>query len=325
MCKILELAELCRNKTVYIQTHNFPDPDAIASAYGLQMLLKSMDIPSRLCYAGCIDKLTSKRMLETFGITMYAYDQLREEMKETDSIICVDSQKNAGNITDFVGDEVACIDHHPIFVEPNYQYTDIRMLGACSSIIAEYFSCLGIEPDKNTATALLYGIKMDTMQFSRGVTLQDIHMFAFLFPFCDQNQLAYLEHNTIEFADLKAYGAAIDSIKIYEKVGICFIPFSCPDGLIGSVSDFILSLEEVEVSIVSSVRPDGMKFSIRSETERVHAGSLIHTALQEFGDGGGHASMAGGLIPRENLPLLEPLSEHKIQILFLEALASLSD
>ena len=60
MLRIEKLAELCRHKTVYIQTHNFPDPDAIASAFGLQKLLKHYGVDSTLCYAGRIDKFRSK-------------------------------------------------------------------------------------------------------------------------------------------------------------------------------------------------------------------------------------------------------------------------
>ena len=33
------LIQLCQGHRVYIQTHNFPDPDAIGSAFGLQRLL----------------------------------------------------------------------------------------------------------------------------------------------------------------------------------------------------------------------------------------------------------------------------------------------
>ncbi len=41
-----------------------------------------------------------------FGIEMHSYDSLREHMHESDYIICVDSQKNAGNVTDFTGNKV---------------------------------------------------------------------------------------------------------------------------------------------------------------------------------------------------------------------------
>lgn len=319
MNDVRKLAKLCRGQRVYIQTHNFPDPDAIASAYGLQTLLKHLGMDAKLCYAGRIDKLSAAKMLDAFDIKMYAYEQLRGDMRESDYIICVDSQKNAGNITDFIGDEVACIDHHPVFMQTEYQYADIRITGSCATLIADYYAQLGCTPDCDTATALLYGMKMDTLQFSRGVTELDIQMFGFLHPCCSPEKLAWLERNNMEFTDLKAYAAAIDSIRLYGKQGICFIPFACPDGLIASISDFILALNEVDVAVVCAVRPDGIKISVRSETDEVHAGRLIHDALHGVGDGGGHATMAGGLIGREEIPLLGNFPEDRVRALFLEA------
>ena len=225
-----QLAALCLDRHIYIQTHNFPDPDAIASVFGLQRLLALCGIPSTLCYDGRIDKLSASKMLEAFQIEMFPYEQLRPNMTEDDYVICVDAQKHSGNITDFVGNEVACIDHHPTFVPMEYHYKDIRLAGACATLIAQYYQQLSCKPDKDTATALLYGLKMDTLQFTRGVTELDIEMFAFLFPLCDQETLVRLERNNMEFSDLKAYGAAIESIELYNKVGLSYLPLSgCPD------------------------------------------------------------------------------------------------
>ena len=58
MSKLSDLVALCQGYPVYIQTHNFPDPDAIASAFGLQKLLGAYGVESRLCYDGKIDKLS---------------------------------------------------------------------------------------------------------------------------------------------------------------------------------------------------------------------------------------------------------------------------
>ena len=323
MHRIEMLAELCHNKTVYIQTHNFPDADAIASAFGLQKLLQTYGINSTLCYAGRIDKLSASKMLNIFHIEMHAYDTLQEHMQELDYIICVDSQKNSGNITDFIGQEVAAIDHHPTFVKTDYLYEDLHITGACASIIASYFAEAGLTPDHDTATALLYGIKMDTMQFSRGVTPLDISMFAYLYPLIDNTKMKNLESNNMEFNDLRAYGAAIEHIKVFNTIGFSYIPFPCPDALIATISDFILSLKEVQVSIIFSYRTDGYKFSVRSEVADIHAGELIHTVLKNLGSGGGHAGMAGGLIPKENLTLLGDHPENRIIQLFLEQLESM--
>ena len=320
MCQIEKLAELCRNKTVYIQTHNFPDPDAIASAFGLQKLLHIYGIDSKICYSGRIDNISISKMLQLFHIEMHAYDTLQKTIQITDYIICVDCQKNNGNLTGFTGQETAVIDHHPTFSKAEYFYEDLRITGACASLIASYFEEANITPDPDTATALLYGIKMDTLQFSRGVTPLDISMFAFLYPLIDQVKMKHVECNNMELSDLRAYGAAIEHIKVYGTVGFSCIPFSCPDALIASISNFMLSLEEVQVSIIFAFRDDGIKFSVRSEISSVHAGELIHRVLKKIGSGGGHAGIAGGLIPAHNIRELGSDPENHIIQVFLREL-----
>ena len=78
MSRFGQLVSLCMDRHVYIQTHNFPDPDAIASAFGLQRLLEHYQISSTLCYDGRIDKLSASKMLDAFQIQMLPYAQLRE-------------------------------------------------------------------------------------------------------------------------------------------------------------------------------------------------------------------------------------------------------
>lgn len=320
MSKLSDLVALCQGYPVYIQTHNFPDPDAIASAFGLQKLLAAYGVESRLCYDGKIDKLSASKMLSAFRMEMSPYESLIADMKETDRIICVDTQKHAGNVTDFIGDEVACIDHHPTFVPVEYKYQDIRMTGACATLIAEYYALSGIAPDRDVATALLYGLKMDTLNLTRNVTALDIEMLGYLFPYCDPDTLADLERNNMEFTDLKAYGAAIENIELYDKVGISYVPFTCPAALVAILSDFILALVEVEVAIVASFREDGIKLSVRSEDPEVHAGNLLHKALLGIGNGGGHATMGGGFISKERVPELGNYPQDRIRELFLDVL-----
>lgn len=321
MCDFNQLIELCRGGHVYIQTHNFPDPDAIGSAFGLQRLLERFDIRSTLCYDGRIDKLSASKMLDAFHVEMLSYEQLRGDLREEDSIICVDAQKHSGSITDFIGNEIACIDHHPTRVPVDYDYQEVRLTGSCATLIAQHYKQLGLTPDRDAATALLYGLKMDTLQFTRGVTGEDIEMFAFLFPLCDQKILSQLERNNMEFSDLEAYGSAIDNIQLYDKVGISNVDFPCPDAMIAILADFILSLQEVEVAVVSSRRKDGIKFSVRSENPKIHANDLIHSALEGYGDGGGHIDMAAGLIPAENVPLLGSAPDDVIRDALLKAVS----
>lgn len=312
-----DLITLLKGRKIYIQTHNSPDPDAIASAYGLQQLLKFNNIDSTICCYGNIDKLNAKRMLATFEIEILSKDEI-SKIEEDDYIITVDCQKYNTNLTDLVGREIACIDHHPIFVECDYEYKDIRIVGACSSIIAQYFYSTNTPITTNTATALIYGIKIDTCEFTRGVTNLDIDMFAYLFKVADKERLALMYTKVIEFKDLKAYGAAIENIEINEKLGFAYIPFDCPDALIGMISDFVLSVDVVELSVVASERRDGIKISVRSDGKSINAGELVKESLSCYGNGGGHHNMAGGFIPKENLQNFGENYKTGIYKLFIE-------
>ncbi|MDO4189776.1 MAG: DHHA1 domain-containing protein [Lachnospiraceae bacterium] len=315
-----ELVELCRGHKIFIQTHNFPDADALSSALGLQKLLEHYEIESSICAAGAIDRKNIAQMVKTFGIKVLSQEDILDVMNPEDYIICVDSQKLAGNITDFVGNEVAAIDHHPTFVEVKYKYAELCITGACATLITHYYMQTGVKMSRTVATALLYGLKMDTLQFSRGVTIMDVEAFGYLLPLANMNKIERLMKNTMEFRDLGAYGAAIENIRVFQTVGFAYVPFTCPDGLIGSLSDFILALDEVDVSIVFSKRKDGYKFSVRSELDEVHAGDLIHEALSDIGNGGGHASMAGGFVPSVNVKDYGDFLEQKIWEHFIKVL-----
>lgn len=292
----MQLVNVLKGHRVYIQTHNCPDPDAISCAFGLQALLKHFGIEATACYDGPIDRITAIRMLDIFEIEMHAYQELAPYMTDDDYIVLVDSQKMNKNITNLIGDEVACIDHHPVFYSSEYHYKDIRMVGACASMIAQYYQILNIEPDVKVASALTYGIKMDTADLSRGVTKLDTEMICFLYEYTDWQMVRLMYSNNLEFEDLRAYGAAIHSIEVYQKMGFAFIPFDCPTPLIAIISDFILALDVVEIAVVYALRSDSIRFSVRSENPEVNAGILMRDAVAGIGDGGGHPSMAGGYI-----------------------------
>lgn len=313
------LIQLLKNHMVYLQTHNFPDPDALAAAFGMQVFLKANGVDATICYAGKIEKNSTKRMIEEFGIEAVHIDDL-PCMMERDYIVTIDAQKFNSNITDFPGDEVACIDHHPTVIPCAYEYSDIRICGACCSIVASYFKESDTTMDTNTATALLYGIKMDTDSFNRGVTDFDISMFAYLHKIADNQKIISMYNNNMEIEDLYAYGEAIRNIRIYENVGFARISFDCPDGLIAMISDFILGLDVVELSVVYASRNGGYKFSVRNETAVYHAGTITQKALQDIGGGGGHFSMAGGIITKEGIQKLGPDPEFEIRRRFLEVI-----
>ena len=306
-----------------IQMHNSPDPDSIASAYGLQYLLQNAGIQADICYRGEIEKYSTSRMVELLHIELKNIRDI-PDMTENDYIVLVDSQKGNANITDFIGNEIASIDHHPTFHKIDYLFQDIRPnIGACSSIIAEYFTENDVELPASIATALIYGLKTDTLDLSRGVSELDLDMFYTLYKAADIELLNLIQLNQLQFCDLVAYSNAIKNIKIYDNVGIADIGADCPDSLLGTVSDFIMSLKEVEFSVVYSIRKGGVKFSVRNEIAELDAGKIIMAVLNGLGSGGGHNTMAGGFVPQTAADSVGPSFHSFIENRILDTLRNI--
>ena len=321
---IHNLVDLVRGHRVFIQTHNFPDQDAIASAFGLQYLLQQFGVPSTICHHGPVERAVTANMVSELGIEMLSdeNESANTPMCKNDYIITVDSQKGSGNIDDLIGCEVACIDHHPTFVEvDDYKYKDVRIVGSCSTIIADYYRECGVEMSEGVATALLYGLKCDTRNFTRGVTRLDVEMYNYLFPKSNNQLIRRYQAAEIEYSELNAFSDSLRNIEIYDEVGFAFLDFPCKEGFIATVSDFILDIDLVKFVVVYTRRPHGFKFSVRSELDEFDAGAIVSEALKDVGLGGGHKAMAGGFAEEEKV--LEKSIDFKqvIQNLFLDAIS----
>ncbi|WP_175545496.1 DHH family phosphoesterase [Ruminococcus sp. YE71] len=303
---------------VFIQTHNFPDPDALASALGVQKLLSHYKIKATIIYQGSVAKASTANMVIAFGISMVDLRKIND-MTPDDYIITVDAQMNTSNIAETNGTVVACIDHHPTNAHFDYLFKDVRICGSCATIVADYFFSNGIELDRTTATSLMYGLKMDTENLTRGVTEFDAEMFYRLFYLCNNDALKTLSNQQMEFSELETYVKAIQTIKIYDGVGFSFIDSEVSDGLIATVCDFILQLVEVHFAITYGYKGNGLKFSVRSELDYLDAGNITSNALEGLGTGGGHAAMAGGFLSFDTVKDADFDLEEEIVNRFLNA------
>lgn len=296
MTKLQELIKKISTNKVYIQTHNFPDPDAIASAYGLQVLLKHEGIDATICYKGDIKRTVASKMASLLGIEMTEYNGMKD-ISERDEIILVDSQKGNANIIDMAGNEIICIDHHPIYGNEQYLFSDIRPeMGACASIIASYYYENDIAMPDKVVTALLYGIKVDTADMKRGVKQLDLDMFYKLYPLADQKILSMLDSSVLNFEDLRAYNKAITSVDVESDMCFANAGADCKEALIATIADFLMSLDGIDFVVVYSIKAEGVKLSIRSNG-KYPAGAIANAALKGIGSGGGHDNMSGGFIP----------------------------
>ena len=285
---------------VFIQPHNVPDPDALASTLGLRYLLEQKGIRSEIVYESELEKANSLKMLELFGIELRLSSEV-ETLGKEDWTILVDVQKGNTNVTDLVTDEVASIDHHEYMGDKGYQFEDIRPeVGACSTIIAEYFVENKIPVPRKIATALVYGIFMDTDNLTRGVASLDIDMFYSLYSQTDIALINDLKGNQITRDDLVDYATAFSTVEVYGELGFLRLD-NANDSLLGTASDIVTTISGVNVVVSYSIRDSGIKFSTRSINGKIKANDLVRFILDGIGFGGGHDSMAGGFLPADKM------------------------
>ncbi len=301
MSGVRELLKIIVNEPfVFIQCHDFPDHDAVASAFGLHTLLLKQSITSRIIYAGCLQRDSLIRMIEKLGIPIKHVGEY--SIKKKDKIIIVDGCKGNKNVTDLVGDEIAIIDHHELqhgTLPEDLKFRDIRsQYGACASIIFDYYKELEIDIPHTIASALLMGILIDTALMTRGVDIKDLEAYSTLYKLSDIPFVNNILRNKLQVKDLDFYKTALNRVKISRGVAFCYFDEGCNQNLLGIIGDFFLSLQEVEFVFLCAKNSDMINFSVRSESEKWNAAWVIQEILKNEGFGGGHSDMAGGILEK---------------------------
>lgn len=291
-----ELIALLRGKeSVFIRTHDFPDPDAIAAAFGLQYFLKEKGIGSAIVYEGELQTNPVESMVSDLGIVMRRIDDI--DIKSDDSVIIVDGCRGNENVSLQRGTIAAVIDHHEGKYPDGVPFVDVRSdYGSCSTIVALYIQEQNCTIVPRVATALAIGIHIDTDSFRRRTHQRDIELYSMLFKTIDHRALNSILRNNVVQEELIVYEKALQGVKIDQKFAFYYYPDECSRNLLGILADFFLSVKEVECAVLCARSGGKIIFSVHNENPAWNAAFVIKSALKGLGAGGGHKEMAGGVI-----------------------------
>jgi nanoRNase/pAp phosphatase (c-di-AMP/oligoRNAs hydrolase) len=211
----------------------------------------------------------------------------------------VDSQP--GQVGDPLGDvKIDCIvDHHP--VKPRNgkpRFEDIRVAyGSTSTIVTEYLLSSRTPIPPRVSTALLYGIKTDTLLLSREADAADVNAFLHLYPLADLKALRRIEQPAIPLEHLAAAARAFSRRKIFGNMMFLNLGRVANENAIPQVADFYLPAEGIEWVICFGLRGKIVYISVRNEDRRRSAGRAVMLAFSEMGKAGGHRTMAAAILP----------------------------
>ena len=274
-----------------------PDPDGIACGYALRALLGRKSPTAPLVSFGAVKRPENRAMVQALGIEVRTLQPA--ELDEFDGLALVDVQPTVfgENPPPRVLSVDVVIDHHPERTGYDAVIRDLRpSYGATSTILTEYVRAAGIEVRPRLATALLYGIKSDTQLLGRETSRHDIKSFAFLHACHSPALLRRIERPALPVGGLRAMGRALASTRVEEGIHILVLGRVRED-VIPQVADLGLQAEGAEWAVAAGIVGADLVFSVRNVGYVRAAGEVVRAVVEGLGVGGGHRSMAKGMIP----------------------------
>jgi len=190
------------------------------------------------------------------------------------------------------------VDHHPKRAPFSARFSDLRtQYGATSTIFTEYLRAAGMEPSQRLATALLYGIKSDTLFLERGSHIADLEAFTFLYPFANRALITRMERPALPREDLEALGRALSRLELDDGVAVIHMGEVQREDVIPQMAEFCLQIEGVEWGIVSGLCDNRVVISARNVGYVKSAGDIMKQLFDGIGSAGGHRAMAKAVIP----------------------------
>ena len=319
---------VAESERIAIVLQDDPDPDAMASAMALRALLGRNKLTTPIFAFAPVTRPENRTMVHLLEIEIQP--ATAEALAEFDKIAMLDVQPP------YFGDKVKSadivIDHHPGYAAHNSPFQDLRpRYGATSTIMTEYMISVDEHISERIATALLYGIRTDTVMLSRRVTDDDVLAFTHLYPIANYSLLRQFERPELPMQFAKVLARAMRRLVVKDGTVVLNLGRVARDDLIVQMADFCLQFEGVRWVAVAGKLGANLVVALRNHgNTRQPAGDIAKGLARDIGSGGGHRDMAKAVIPlrawrhREGTTR-DALTEARLRELFTAELARIGD
>jgi len=279
-----------------VRIHRSPDPDSIASAAALQAIAESRGIEATIVYDGEIGHQENRAFVNLLGIELTSMADI--DPAEFDTVALVDHAKSAD--PDAESDADIIIDHfeHDEGHDYDTDFSDIRPnVSSTSTILTKYIQELDLTLSENVATALLYGIRAETLDFKRDTTPADLTAAAYLYPFADHDTLEQVESPSMSPETLDVLAEAIRNRQVQGSHLVSNAGFIRDRDALSQAAQHLLNLEGITTTAVFAIADDTIYLAARSKDIRMDIGHILEEAFGEVGDPAGHSTDATAEIP----------------------------
>lgn len=278
-----------------ILTHDYPDPDALASAFALEYIAERIyKIRSRIVYGGIIGRKENRAMVEILKVPVHKLKP--NDLKKHSKVALIDTQPAFEN-NSFPKNRRATlvVDQHP---SDNKPLADLAIVntecGATSVILAECLLQLKIEIPVKLATALVYGILSDTLNLYRCHHPEVVRTYFDVLARADLRALARIQNPERSRAFFTTLNRGVRRARA--RRGLIFSHLNVvqnPD-IVAQVTEFLLTYKGTNWSLCTGRYKGRLHVSLRSSKQNAQAGEVLRDIFPKRKQAGGHDVIAGG-------------------------------
>ncbi|WP_049921003.1 DHH family phosphoesterase [Halopiger djelfimassiliensis] len=297
MSRAADLASVLETtESLAIVCHDNPDPDCLASAIALEAIALAREVDDvTIAYGGEISHQQNRAFVNMLDIGLRPIDDTDVEAHER--IGFVDHSQPGGNteLPARIEPDIV-VDHHPgSSVEARFE--DVRTkYGATATIFVEYLQELEVELTARLASALLFALHRERLDFVREPTRREYEAALTVYPDAELDVLEQLYGSAFSPGTLDAIGKAIASRERRGSSLVASAGKTAETDALPQAADYLLNLEGVDTVLVYGIVGEAIRLSARSIDPRVHIGETLASGFGELGTVGGHHDMAGGRI-----------------------------
>lgn len=306
--------KILKAKSILLSTHRTPDGDGLGSELALYHALTKIGKEVQLVH---VDKPAFKY---GFLIKKAPIEYFETSLKNVPDLALL-FDTNDGRLLPGLWEELekesvefAFIDHHPILQEApsvgELSYIDTEA-ASTGEITFDLIEKLDIEIDENIAEAIYTSICFDTQLFRYIKSSAKSHTIAAkLIPFIENPEdihdslfgnIPIEKFRFISFCTNKIEFHHNDCLAYLEVTDEDLVRFNMSNEDTRDLTDQILGIDSVELSLVVSPSSEGKKLSFRSKKP------LEILQIAKSWDGGGHKYASGAFVPssHENFKILK--------------------
>lgn len=262
--KIAEILDAHQGEHHVVVLQDFPDPDAISSAFAHQLISAEFNIQIDIIYSGKISHQQNIALVRLLRIDLIQYDE-SIKLDQYNGAVFVDNQGTTSEeivqALEAAGvPPLIIVDHHEQQDRLKPEFCDIRPVGAAATIYTEYIQQGLLKMDKTSqdhktvATALMHGIMTDTNGFIQA-NAEDFQAVAYLSQFRDAEILRQIMSQSRSKQVLEVVRRSLGNrvtVESFSIAGIGYLRAEDRDA-IPQAADFLLTEENIHTAIVYGI------------------------------------------------------------------------